>query len=51
MDDVSETIILETDNIRITNRKAIIGLKTYEIASIGPVSLEEKTELKQHGKP
>jgi hypothetical protein len=42
MDDVSETIILETDNIRITNRKAIVGWKTYEISKIMSVSFEEK---------
>ena len=50
MDGVSETIILETDNVRITNRKAIIGWKTYEIANIVSTSLEEKNRSQVAGK-
>jgi hypothetical protein len=50
MDDVSETIILETDNIRITNRKVMVGLKTYEISKIRSVSLEEKNLSSVAGK-
>ena len=42
MNDVSETILLELDNIRITTRKVLMGLKTYEIADIISVSLTEK---------
>jgi hypothetical protein len=42
MNDMSETIILETDNMRITNRKAIVGGKTYEISKVKSVRLEEK---------
>ena len=42
MDVMSEFIILKTDDIRITNRKAIIGWKTYEISKITSVSLGEK---------
>jgi uncharacterized integral membrane protein len=50
MDDLSETIILETDNIRITNRKAMVGWKTYEISKIMSVSLEEKNLSSVAGK-
>lgn len=42
MDDLRETIILETDNIRITDRRAFIGWKTFEIADIMSASLEDK---------
>jgi len=42
MDNVCETIILEMDNIRITNVRAFIGWKTYEIADIMSASLAEK---------
>src|SRR5688572_32822799 len=50
MSDGSETIILATDNIRITNRKAIIESKTYEISKIMSVSLEEKNLSSVAGK-
>jgi hypothetical protein len=42
MDDLRETITLETDNIRITDRRAFIGWRTYEIADIRSVSLDER---------
>ena len=42
MDDLRATIILETDNIRITDRRAFIGWRTYEIADIRSVSFDEK---------
>jgi hypothetical protein len=50
MDDVSETIILETDNTRITNRKVIVGWKTSEISKIMSVSLEKKHPSSVGGK-
>jgi hypothetical protein len=42
MNDVSETILFESDNTTITTRKVLIGLKTSEIADILSVSLAEK---------
>lgn len=42
MDDLRETIMLETDNIRITDRRAFIGWRTYEIADIRSVSFDER---------
>jgi hypothetical protein len=42
MDGVREAIILEMDNLRITNKRAFIGLKTYEITDISSVSLAER---------
>lgn len=42
MNDVRETILFESDNIRITTRKVLIGLKTYEIADVMSVSLAEE---------
>ena len=42
MNDARETIILETDNIRITNRRAFIGWRAYEIAEIRSVSFDER---------
>ena len=50
MDDVRETIILETDNIRITNIRAFIGWKTYEIANIMSASWGEKNLSPAAGK-
>ena len=50
MDGVRETIILEMDNIRITNNRAFIGLKTYEIADIRSVSLAEMNRSPAAGK-
>jgi hypothetical protein len=41
MDQVHENIILEIENVRITNVRAFIGWKTYEIADIRSVSLTE----------
>ena len=42
MDQVPETIILEMENTRITNIRAFIGWKSYEIADIRSVSLAER---------
>jgi hypothetical protein len=42
VNDAREIIILESDNIRITNRKAFIGWRTYEIADMRSVSLDER---------
>jgi hypothetical protein len=42
MNDVSETILFESDNTTITTRKVLIELKTSEIADILSVSLAEK---------
>ena len=42
MDDLREAIILETDNIRLTDRRAFIGWRAYQIAGIRSVSLDEK---------
>jgi hypothetical protein len=42
MDQVRETIILEMENTRITNIRAFIGWKSYEIADIRSVDLAEK---------
>lgn len=50
MSDVGETILFELDNIRITTRKVLIGLKTYEIADIMSVSLAEKNLSPAAGK-
>jgi hypothetical protein len=50
MDDLRETIILETDNIRITDRRAFIGWKTYEIEDIISVNLVEKKLNRAAGK-
>lgn len=44
MDQVHETIILEMENVRITNVRAFIGWKTYEIADIRSVSLTEMNQ-------
>ena len=50
MDQVRETIILEMDNIRITNNRAFMGLKTYQIADIRSVSLVERNRSPAAGK-
>jgi uncharacterized integral membrane protein len=50
MNGVRETIILEMDNIRITNIRAFIGWKTYELADIRSVSLTEKNGSPTAGK-
>lgn len=42
MNDAREIIILETDNIRITDRRAFIGWRAYEIAEIRSVSFDER---------
>lgn len=42
MNDVHGTILFESDNIRITTRKVLIGLKTYDIADVKSVSMAEK---------
>jgi len=42
MEDLRETIILKVNDINITNIRAVIGAKTYEISTITSVSLEEK---------
>jgi hypothetical protein len=42
METVHETIILEADNVRITNLRAFIGWKTYEISRIVSVRLEQQ---------
>lgn len=44
MDQVHETIILEIENVRITNVRAFIGWKTYEIADIRSVSWTEMNQ-------
>lgn len=44
MDQVHEIIILEIENVRITNVRAFIGWKTYEIADIRSVSLTEMNQ-------
>lgn len=50
MDNIHETIILETDNVRITDVRAFIGWKTYEIADIMSASLTEKNPSPAAGK-
>jgi hypothetical protein len=42
VNDARETIILETDNIRITDRRAFIGWRVYEIAEIRSVSFDKR---------
>jgi hypothetical protein len=44
MNQVHETIILEIENVRITNVRAFIGWKTYEIADVRSVSLTEMNQ-------
>lgn len=45
MNDVGEITILEEGDVRITNRRAVLGTKTYAIADIIAVGIKRDTSL------
>ena len=44
MANTGETTILEEGGVKITNRRAIIGLKTYAMANITSVSMTYRND-------